>query len=357
MGGLAIKNAVTRRYQKDEFDAILPIILEKAKKLFSDAVSTTYFKSKDSFGDADILCLVDKPITVNVKDWIINEFNSKEVVQNSHVYSFEFNELQVDFILTPLSSWETSKIYFSYNDLHNLVGKIAHKFGLKWGYDGLIMPYRIDGKMLGEVVVTKDHREALAFLGFDVARYDDGFDNLDQIFDFVTSSKYFNPWMFDFETLNRINRERDKKRKTYASFVEHVAPMKERGIEAYHYFYTDKRVYLGLIDHYFPGFLKEYRQLEKLEERKRAVHELCNGNLFMKHFDISGAELGTAIGNFEKHFGSRKLLEDYVLATNNSMEILEKFRIVNNLTMVKCTCDSDGYDNNCMIHDYKRYEK
>jgi hypothetical protein len=325
MGGLAIKNAKTRRFQKDEFDAILPIILEKAKKLFSDAVSTTYFKSKDSFGDADILCLVDKPITIDIKQWIIDEFNSKEVVPNSHVYSFEFNELQVDFILTPLSSWETSKIYFSYNDLHNLVGKVAHKFGLKWGYDGLILPYRIDGKMLGEVVVTKDHKKALAFLGFDVDRYEAGFDNLDEIFDFVTTSKYFNPWMFDFETLNRINRERDRKRKTYALFVEHVAPMKEKGVDAYHYFYADKKAYLGLIDHYFPGFLKDYRGLEKLEEIKRFVAKLYNGNLVMQYFDISDKSLGAAIGTFEKHFGSREKLEEYVLDTNDTDIIMNKF--------------------------------
>ena len=325
MGGLAIKNAYTRRYQKDEFDAILPEILTKAQKMFSSAVSTTYFKSKDSFGDADILCLVDRPIDVDLKQWIIDEFQSKEVVQNSHVYSFEYKELQVDFILTPLSSWETSQVYFSYNDLHNLVGKVAHKFGLKWGYDGLIMPYRIDGKMLGEVVVTKDHRKALAFLGFDVARYDQGFDNLDEIFDFVTASKYFNPWMFDFETLNRINRDRDKKRKTYASFVEHVAPMKERGLEAFHYFYHDKKAYLGLIDHYFPGFLLEYRELEKKEEIKRAVSKLYNGNLVMQYFDISDKSLGAAIGTFEKQFGSREKLEEYVLDIDDTDIIMNKF--------------------------------
>lgn len=333
MGGLAIKNAFTRRYQKEEFDKILPIILEKARKLFPDAVSTTYFKSKESFGDADILCLVDKPITIDIKQWIIDEFNSKEVIQNSHVYSFEFNELQVDFILTPLSSWETSKIYFSYNDLHNLIGKVAHKFGLKWGYDGLIMPYRIDGKFLGEVVVTKDYRKALTFLGFDVARYDATFDTLDEIFDFVTSSKYFNPWMFDFETLNRINRERDKKRKTYASFVEHVAPMKEKGKEAYHYFYADKKAYLGLIDHFFPGFMKEWRLLEKKEERKRLVSSFFNGGIVMMYLDLKGAALGAAMGNFEKNFESRASLEDYVLETANTEIIMELFAKVNGMTL------------------------
>lgn len=325
MGGNAIKGAFTRRYQKEEFDKILPIILEKAKKKFTDAVSTTYFKSKESFGDADILILVDKEITFDIKQWIIEEFNSKEVVQNSHVYSFEFNELQVDFILTKKSAWETSQVYFSYNDLHNLIGKVAHKFGLKWGFKGLEYVYRIDGKVLGEITVTRDYRKALEFLGFDVIRYDQSFDNLDEIFDFVTSSKYFNPWMFDFETLNRINRERDQKRATYAAFVQHVAPMKDKGKEAFYYFYYDKTVYLGLIDKYFPGFLKEYRSLEKKEERKRAVHALFNGRLIMERFSIEGKELGNAIHKFESSFESKEEMENWILLTNDIELIFEKF--------------------------------
>ena len=124
MGGLAIKNAYTRRYSKEEYDNILPEIIDKAKLLFTDARDTRYYFSKDSFGDADILCLVDKPIEIDITQWIYDTFDSKEVVKNSSVYSFEYKELQVDFILTPLRNWETSYTYFSFNDLHNLIGKI-----------------------------------------------------------------------------------------------------------------------------------------------------------------------------------------------------------------------------------------
>lgn len=331
MGGNAIKNAFTRRYSKKEYNAIVPDIIAKVKTKFNDATDTNYFKDKESFGDADILVLVDKPIDFNITDWIYEEFQSKEVVQNTHVYSFEYNELQVDLILTPEKNWETSKIYFSYNDLHNLIGKVAHKFHLKWGYQGLVFVYRIDGKKLGDIVVSRNHNIVLPFLGFDIDRYDQGFNNLDEIFDFVTESKYFNPWMFDFETLNRINRERDQKRTTYASFVKHVAPMKEIGKDAYHYFYHDKKVYIGLIDHYFPGFLKEYRKLEKKEEHKRNVHALFNGKLIMDKYKITGKSLGEAISKFKNYFDSTELFEEYILETNDSSEILLKFAQINNI--------------------------
>lgn len=330
MGGQALKNTFTRRYQKEEFEQITPVIKEKLLKVFPKVDMPKYFKSKPSFGDADFVCMAtDK--NVDFEKFFIEEFQSKEIFKNGHVYSIEYKELQVDVIITQQKAYETSLNYFAFNDLGNLIGKVAHKFGLKWGFRGLEYVYRIDGKVLGEINVTKNYRDALEFLGFDVETYDRGFDNLDEIFDFVTSSRYFNPWLYDFETLNRINRERDQKRATYASFVEHVAPMKEAGKEAYHYFYYDKKVYLGLIDHYFPGFLEQYRELEKKEERKRNVSELFNGNMLIEEFNITGKELGNAILQFKSYFSDNTAFEDYILETNNKAEILQKFAQINKL--------------------------
>jgi len=120
MGGKALTNGLTRRYNKDEFETIIPIIVEKAKTLFKDVSPLKYYRTKQNFGDADILCLTDSSINIDIKQWIYETYQSKEVSQNGNVYSFEFNELQVDFILTPLENWETSKAYFAWNDLGNL---------------------------------------------------------------------------------------------------------------------------------------------------------------------------------------------------------------------------------------------
>jgi len=333
MGGQALKNTFTRRYQKDEFDKIAPVIKEKLLKVFPKVDMPKYFRSKPSFGDADFVCMAtDK--NIDFEKFFVDEFQSKEIFKNGHVYSIEYKELQVDIIITPEKAYETSLSYFAWNDCGNLIGKVAHRFGLKWGYKGLVYKYTIDGKKLGEFVITTDYRKALAFLGFDVARYDEGFDNLQEIFDFVTSSKYFNPWMFDFETLNRINRERDQKRATYAAFVEHVAPMKEIGREQYHYFYHDKKAYLALIDASFPGFFRKYRGLEKKEERKRAVHALYNGRLIMEAYPtLSGKFLGTAMHAFSDSFANLEAMEDWILETNDTEKILEHFANITRLTL------------------------
>jgi hypothetical protein len=51
-------------------------------------------------------------MNIDLKKWIIEEFGATEVICNSSVYSFDYKELQVDFILTPPKYWETSQVYY-----------------------------------------------------------------------------------------------------------------------------------------------------------------------------------------------------------------------------------------------------
>ena len=331
MGGLALKKTHTRRYQKEEFELIIPDIQTKLRTLFTDAVPTKYYSQKDSFGDADFLVLMDKPVTVDIRQWLIETFDSKEVFKNGSVYSFEYKELQVDLIFTSSANWETSQVYYSYNDIHNMVGKIAHCFDCKWGHECLKYVYYTNGKKLGEIIITKNHRDALTFLGFDADRYDQGFKNLNEIFAYIINSKYFNPWLFDMENLNRVNRERDKKRTTYQSFLEVCKSYKNSGKNTYHYFYHDKKVYLGMIDASFPGFLKQYRNLEILEERKNKIKTLFNGNLVMEYFHISNHVLGKALKEFQTKMGGKDTLDNYILETNDTDLIMNKFSDITGL--------------------------
>lgn len=327
MGGNALKNTYTRRYEREEFEIINKELKDKLLKYFKHVDPTIYYSEKQNFGDADFLCLKDNNINIDtLKKFIINTFNSNEIFVNSNCVSFDYKELQVDLILTKKDNYDTSLIYYSFNDLGNLIGKIAHKFHLKWGFDGLRFVYRLNDKKLGEIDVTKDYKKALSFLGFDVERYDKGFETLEDIFEYVISSKYFNPWLFDLEKLNRINRERDKKRNTYSKFLEYIEPLKQNtSIEDYHYFYHDKSVYLGLIDHYFPGFLRKYRLLEKREERVKSISEKFNGRILIHEFNITGRELGKLITDFKNSFDSVFDYEEYIL--NNDIEtILNKVK-------------------------------
>ena len=152
-------------------------------------------------------------------------------------------EAQIDFIITPDSEIEAAYNYFSYNDLGNLMGRIAHKFDTKYGQDGLRFVYRTEGKVLGEIKLSTDPVEICKFLGLKDFR-EAKLESLLDIFEYVRSSKYFNPFMYDMDELNKINRDRNKKRKTYMSFLDYCGPLKESDALWYR-FYPAKKVYLG----------------------------------------------------------------------------------------------------------------
>lgn len=332
MGGQALKNTATRRYLKDEFLDITPQIKIKLEKYFKFVDMPKYYNDKDSFGDADFICSLphDNIPFVKLQDFLYSEFNYNELYKNGDVYSFDYKELQVDVILMSYENYDTALKYMAFNDLGNLTGKIFHKFGLKWGHNGLTYVFRTQDKRLGEIVLCTDHRKSLKFIDLCPDRYDKGFNNLQEIFEYVTSSKYFNPEFFKYENLNHQNRVRDKKRSTYSKFLEYVNNMDFVETD-YSYFHKDKKVYLGLIDHYFPGFLKKYKELEDKEARKLAISSKFNGHLIMELLpELNGKQLGQCITNLRESFETQFDYDQFIL-DNEFETIFERFKNINKL--------------------------
>ena len=324
MGGLALKNCFTRRASRSEFDEISSIVKNKMLTLFTMVDIPLFYKTKDSFGDIDIICANDNIISnFDFYNWILDTFKSKEIFHNTNVWSFEFMQIQIDMIITPEENFDSSVTYYSWNDCSNLIGRYAHRFGLKYGFDGLCYVYRHEDKVLGEITVSKDIKEILDFLGLDHSRYARGFESLTDIFDFIAAGKYFDPFMYDMNTLNRINRERNEKRKTYQEFLKYVEPLKAT-VTPYVY-NKNKQVYIGLIDRYFPGFMAQYLDLTAKEARRVAIHDKFNGHIIMEHYPhLSGKELGNAITAFRSGFLDQSAYEDYVLS-NETETILNRF--------------------------------
>ena len=90
-----------------------------------------------------------------------------------------------------------------------------------------------------------------------------------------------------------------------------------------------------MIDNAFPGFLKSYRNLEILEERKNKIKSLFNGNLVMQLFHISNHVLGSALTEFQTKMGGKETLDNYILETNNTELIMNKFEELTGLLQFK----------------------
>ena len=200
MGGNALKIAKTRRYEKEEYlDLVLEFrtILNNLNVISKETIS---FSNKQSFGDLDIL-IKKSSLNKDVFSLIQENFKPTEIYCNNTVYSFDYKEFQIDFILVEDENWETSINYFNY-DLGNLIGRVVYQLGFRFGDYGLKLIYlHKNGGKKFEIIISKNPKKIYEFLGFDYNRYLKGFDTIEDVFNFVIDSYYFNPKIFSFENL------------------------------------------------------------------------------------------------------------------------------------------------------------
>jgi len=315
MGGNALKEVKTRRYQRDEYHALEKEVLAKLRLHFSQKTVIAPIKAystKESFGDMDILVSSD----MLPNDWhvaVSDLLESKEVFKNGSVVSFEHREFQIDLITIPLSDIECAMRYFDYNDLGNLLGRIAHMMGLKLGHDGLSYNWRVDTYQFKNVVVAKNWHDVLPVLGLDPGPYFKGFDTLEDIFKYVASSKFFDPAIYLLHNRNNVSRVRDMKRKTYMEFLdwcETLPPYPPQRKE-------DKRGWLPYLFEAIPGFEQIYNEVQADWDKEVEFRKRFNGDVVKAATKLEGRTLG----EFMKWFKERHApeLRKKVLVLNPSV--------------------------------------
>lgn len=312
----------TRRYDTPEYLKLADELLPRIQKLFNaETYLVQAYNKKESHGDMDILILNDGNLG-NIKDKLSKEFTETPIHCNGCVYSIEYKDFQIDIIPQPTSNWETAKCFFDFDPTGNLMGKIAHKFGLKYGFQGLVYPFRnFDGRFTEDIIISKDNRKIFEFLGFDYDRYLQTFDTVEEIFDYIIESKYFNREGFMMDELNAIDRKRNRKRATYQGFITYLnEKMPENKFE----FSKNKSYYHELIDKYFTeaGFYNKLIELKRLDEENKFIKEQFNGNLIMEWTGLTGKDLGDTIGKYKTHLG--ETYRQFML-TNTSDDIKSNF--------------------------------
>lgn len=289
MGGNVFSEGTTRRFLVDEYFQITPIILNTLIGIHSvnrcEVIST--YSEKESFGDADILYSTFDNIPIDARVFGA-VFNTKNVSRNSEVTSIEYNQLQVDFIHIHQDHFDYGLHYFMFSDCGNLVGKLAHQLGMKHGHKGLVLPLRDGNNKFSEVTLTLDPELTLIFLGLDRDKFRAGFNNLQEIFEFISASPYYLPDAYKLENLNTIARIRDRKRDTYRKFLEYGATY----VGPTHHKVDDKSIYLQKIFEFFPDAYPVYKDaLQKLALQKLAK-EKFNGNIVTAWTGLKDKELG-----------------------------------------------------------------
>lgn len=293
------------------------------------------YRTKETFGDIDILVKTNV-FNTKLKDLIIGtleSYYSRELpkVNNGKVLSIgipligtdqDDKFLQVDFIFEDEKTYEFALRYYSWNDCGNLVGRIAHKMGLKFSHYGLIYTVLDGTNLIGEIEITLDFDKALEFLGFNSERWNQGFDTVEDIYEFIYTSAFFSGSIFALENRNHTARMRDRKRPTYMGFLKFI-----EGKESFYEFQEDKAVYLEAVFNNFPQIKFHHKEIVKNNEVVKKAKKLFNGDVVSKITELTGEKLG----NYMKALRFVEPFNDYKFIAQMSskdikLEILKNYR-------------------------------
>ena len=206
--------------------------------------------------------------------------------------------------------------FYAWNDLGNLMGKIARSMRLKWGFQGLRYDHFSDDRStkIATILLTEDPRIAFQYLGFDWNKCDKGFDTLPNMFDYVIHSKYFAKSVFDDSALNASQRHRDTKRNVYKEFKKYLSECKDC-VE--HSERPSIEETVKNINEYFPN-ANVLDTINKQHKRFIIIHDVkqkFNGTIIMQHLNVTGKDLGSLILNVKSSFPSDDDFNDWVLST------------------------------------------
>lgn len=220
MGGLALKHLGVQRIDAAPYRALVRKVSEVFWILFRQELQVipAYFDKPD-FGDCDAL-VVSSQLPEDWRTQLSSHFNSPGMSKNGDVTSMAIENVQFDFISVPANRVSQAYTYFAYNDLGNLMGRVAHKMGFKYGHVGFQLVVRNDHHVLASLDPEAQLSDVFDFLGYDYSRWLIGFKKLSDVFEFAASSQYFSPEIYLLHNRNAVSRVRDAKRRTYTEFLK-----------------------------------------------------------------------------------------------------------------------------------------
>jgi hypothetical protein len=316
MGGHAIKTVKVERLSKAIYKKIIQEITDSLSKLPVRFAFTFETPGKEDFGDVDVL--IDTTYGVGtdetkIQELIHSQFHTVEWVKNGYVLSFAYEKdglyYQVDFIL--IKCLEMAQMYFSYGDCGAIVGRYAAAHGLTFSEDGLLI--KIKGSYLFEqkspnndtiihtITLSSDPQEVCDYLGLDFFQWQTGFQSVEEIYEWIISSRFFNKKFYQFLKIEHRRRLKSF-RNFYVNFLHFIQIDWEQvnnidlkfelsGDEKYRHVMEALKSFLHK--------LEEFRSLENeillKQERKRKF----NCNVFLEN-GISQSRLYEVMKLFKK---------------------------------------------------------
>lgn len=320
MGGNLYK---VSRVSKDEYESIVSSLLPILNTHFGEYYKIPVaYKSKRDYGDVDIILNATYLQNKNWEESLIKDLGDVKVKKVRNVTSVLYKDFQVDFFCVGESRFESTYNFMCYNILGNLFGRIFHKFNLKYGEDGLKYVLRgFNNHVSKEIILTRDLKKSLEFLELDYKKWQQGFDRLEDIFEYVINCKYFCSNSYNEDYFNV--RKRAVERPDFNKFLDYI---KDNKIDKNYPFEREKKKYIPMIEKYFPesNLFEKYETHLDYQQRLSDISEKFNGKRIIDLLGIKGAELGKYIGSFKEKHGDQF---EYIILNSIQPEIDE--RIIN----------------------------
>lgn len=276
------------------------------------------YKNKPDYGDVDII--LDAGVIQNKPNWFDELCSDLGVIKTQsvrNVRSMLYQNFQVDIFLVGTNKLITCDNFMSYNILGNLIGRIYHKFNLRYGEDGLFYVLRgFNNHVSKEIIVCHDMRLILEFIDLSYHRWLQGFDDIEEIFDYVIGSKYFCSNSYDLKYFNV--QKRATERPDFNKFLDYL---EENKIQKNYPFDKNKEIYITEIDEFFYSDLKS--KYDEHVERQVILEKLSkkfNGKIIMELIpNLDGKQLGRFIGDYKD---KNPFFEEFILL--KSQEIINE---------------------------------
>ncbi|KAM0794002.1 hypothetical protein BDR22DRAFT_978094 [Usnea florida] len=201
-------------------------------KFYSRVVVPPEAPEKVDHGDIDVL--VDESLfnfaVEDLKQALGAEAHMKTGCTNCFAIQLSEDDdkyFQLDIQTCKKGSLEWASVIYGYGDIWHIIGSTVTRFDLTIDDSGLHARVK---KMEGtsrkdrRLFLTSDPQEMMDFLGLDGLKYEQGFSNLDELFDWAVAMPFFQKKIFQKESTSADQQRIREKRPMYAKFVEEWLP-------------------------------------------------------------------------------------------------------------------------------------
>ncbi|KAL8711754.1 MAG: hypothetical protein Q9220_003925 [cf. Caloplaca sp. 1 TL-2023] len=223
----------TPRMTPELYHSLLDKYLHRLTSFFERVGVPLEAPEKTSFGDLDILVSIPKDTSFHINQ-LATALNAKRTFASYPIYSFavpspdlEGSFIQLDVHICKAESFEWELFHQSHGDLWNLLGTSIRPFGLTVNDTGLhlrIPEIEASNRKRAMLFLTANPETVLDFLHLDREPFAHPFQNVEVMFNYACSSRFFQSDAYVREGLKSNDRKRMAQRDMYRRFVDDFLP-------------------------------------------------------------------------------------------------------------------------------------